>query len=49
MYKLKQVVDDYINGKAPNIKVVMLQDFSDALGDIIEKYNTEKQKEEVKK
>ena len=49
MYKLKQVVDDYINGKAPNIKVVMLQDFSDALGGIIEKYNTEKQKEEVKK
>ena len=49
MYKLKQVVDDYISDKTPNIKVVMLQDFSDALGDIIEKYNTEKQKEEVKK
>ncbi len=42
MYKLKQVVDDYISGKAPNIKVVMLQDFSDALGDIIENYNKEK-------
>ena len=49
LYKLKQVVDDYISDKTPNIKVVMLQDFSDALGDIIEKYNTEKQKEEVKK
>ena len=43
MYKLKQVVDDYISGKAPNIKVVMLQDFSDALGDIIEKYNKVKE------
>ena len=43
MYKLKQVVDDYISGKAPNIKVVMLQDFSDALGDIIENYNKEKE------
>ena len=42
MYKLKQVVDDYISGKAPNIKVVMLQDFSDTLGDIIENYNKEK-------
>ena len=43
MYKLKQVVDDYISGKDPNIKVVMLQDFSDALGDIIENYNKEKE------
>ena len=43
MYKLKQVVDDYISGKAPNIKVVMLQDFSGALREIIEKYNKEKE------
>ena len=43
MYKLKQVVDDYISGKAPNIKVVMLQDFSEALREIIEKYNKEKE------
>ena len=43
MYKLKQVVDDYISGKAPNIKVVMLQDFSEALRKIIEKYNKEKE------
>ncbi len=40
LYKLKQVVDDYIDNKAPNIKVVMLQDFSEALGEIIEKYKS---------
>ena len=44
LYKLKQVVDDYIDGKTPNIKVVMLQDFSDALGEIIEKYNEQKKR-----
>ena len=44
LYKLKQVVDDYIDNKAPNIKVVMLQDFSEALGEIIEKYNEQKKK-----
>ena len=44
LYKLKQVVDDYINDKTPNIKVVMLQNFSDALGEIIEKYNEQKKK-----
>ena len=37
MYKLKQVVDDYLSNKSPNIKVVMLQDFSEALEKIIEK------------
>ena len=43
-YYLKSTsFDDYISGKAPNIKVVMLQDFSDALGDIIENYNKEKE------
>ena len=40
LYKLKQVVDDYIDNKAPNIKVVMLQDFSEALGEIIDKYKS---------
>ncbi len=40
IHKLKQVVDDYIGDKTPNIKVVMLQNFSEALGEIIEKYNT---------
>ena len=44
MYKLKQVVDDYIMNKAPNIKIVMLQDFSEALEEIIEKYNSQKAK-----
>ena len=40
LYKLKQVVDDYIDDKTPNIKVVMLQDLSEALGDIIDKYKS---------
>jgi len=44
LYKLKQVVDDYIDDKTPNIKVVMLQDFSEALGEIIGKYTSEKEK-----
>ena len=44
LYKLKQVVDDYIDGKTPNIKVVMLQDFSEALAEIIDKYNEQKKK-----
>ena len=44
MYKLKKVVDDYLSNKSPNIKVVMLQDFSEALEEIIEKYNKEKEK-----
>ncbi len=36
--KLKQVMDDYINGKQPTIKLVILQDFADELGNIIEVY-----------
>ena len=40
IHKLKQVVDDYIGDKTPNITVVMLQNFSEALGEIIEKYNS---------
>ncbi len=36
--KLKQVMDDYIDGKEPTIKLVMLQDFADELGNIIENY-----------
>ena len=40
IHKLKQVVDDYIGDKTPNIKVVMLQNFSEALGEIIEQYNS---------
>ena len=49
LYKLKQVVDDYIDNKAPSIKIVTLQDFAEALGQIIEKYNKEKEKTEEAK
>lgn len=33
--KLKQVMDDYIVGKDPTIKMVILQEFSDELGNVI--------------
>ncbi len=36
--KLKQVMDDYIDGKEPTIKMVMLQDFAEELGNIIKEY-----------
>lgn len=36
--KLKQVMDNYIDGKEPTIKLVMLQDFATELGNIIENY-----------
>lgn len=36
--KLKQVMDDYIDGKEPTIKMVMLQDFTEELGNIIREY-----------
>ena len=36
--KLKQVMDNYIDGKEPTIKLVMLQDFATDLGNIIENY-----------
>ncbi len=39
--KLKQVLDDYIDGKEPTIKMVMLQDFSTELGNIIKEYHEE--------
>ena len=35
---LKQIIDDYIKGKAPTIKLVMLEDFSNELSIILEKY-----------
>ena len=41
--KLKQIMDDYIDGKLPSIKVVLLQDFSNELGKIIKSYDTGKQ------
>ncbi len=40
MKKLKQVTDDYVNGKDTTIKVVMLREFSKALGNILDKYKT---------
>ena len=48
IYKLKQVVDDYIGDKMPSIKIVMLSDFSAALQDIINIYNKVKEKIENK-
>ncbi|MBR1802931.1 MAG: hypothetical protein IJ777_03055 [Clostridia bacterium] len=39
--KLKQIMDDYIEGKVPSIKIVMLQDFSEQLGEILSKYKKE--------
>lgn len=39
--KLKQITDDYIDGKLPSIKIVMLQDFSEQLGEILEMYQEE--------
>ena len=36
--QLKQIIDDYTSSKDNSIKVVMLQDFSKALGMILEKY-----------
>ena len=36
--QLKQIIDDYVNGKPPSIKLVMLQEFSKNLGYIVDKY-----------
>lgn len=41
--KLKQIMDDYIDGKLPSIKVVLLQDFSNELEKIIKSYDAGKQ------
>ena len=38
--KLKQVIDDYIDGKETTIKLVMLEEFSNELGNILDKYKT---------
>ena len=40
--KLKQVTDDYIDGKESTIKIVMLEDFSKGLDNILELYKTYK-------
>ena len=36
--QLKQVIDDYLKGKDPTIKIVMLREFSKELGYILDKY-----------
>ena len=38
MKQFKQVIDDYLKGKEPSIKVVMLKDFSNSVGYILDKY-----------
>ena len=38
--KLKQITDDYITGKEPTIKIVMLIDFSKELDNILSLYKT---------
>ena len=38
MKQLKQIIDDYLSGKDPSIKMVMLKEFSKDLGYIIDKY-----------
>ena len=40
--KLKQVVDNYIDGKDIGIKIVMLKEFSKDLGTVLSKYDTTK-------
>ena len=37
---LKQIMDDYTSSQDNSIKVVMLKDFSKALGIILDKYKT---------
>ena len=36
--QLKQIIDDYLKGKDPSIKIVMLKEFSKDLGYILDKY-----------
>ena len=42
LQKLKQVIDNYISGKEPTIKLVILQDFANELGNVIEVEQGEK-------
>lgn len=41
--KLKQIMDDYIDGKLPSIKIVLLEDFSYELGNILAEYETKQE------
>ena len=36
--QLKQIIDDYLKGKDPTIKIVMLKEFSKDMGYILDKY-----------
>ena len=36
--QLKQIIDDYLKGKDPSIKTVMLKEFAKDLGYILDKY-----------
>ena len=48
--KLKQVMNNYLDGKEPTIKIVMLQEFENELGNIIkeyEKYNKVEKTENI--
>ena len=49
--QLKQIIDDYLKGKEPTIKIVMLKEFSKSLGYILDKYKISflPKKEEVEK
>ena len=38
MKRLKQVIEDYIKGKEIGIKIVMLKEFANDIGTILEKY-----------
>ncbi|MCI8291857.1 MAG: hypothetical protein HFJ25_06435, partial [Clostridia bacterium] len=41
--KLKRIMDDYIEGKLPSIKIVLLEDFSNELGNILSLYQEEEE------
>ncbi len=40
--ELKRVIEDYLKGKEQSIKIVMLKDLADSLGDILDKYKKDK-------
>ena len=44
--KLKRIMDDYIDGKLPSIKIVLLEDFSNELGNILSLYEEDEIGEE---
>ena len=46
--KLKQIIDDYVQGKETSIKIVMLQEFSNELKNILSKYKPEQATKEVR-